>query len=88
MAAEDAVVIAPMLSFLLFRSWVSSDLAYLDVDAHPTALADASNGAELLTLAAALRRRRAPAQRQQPGLRHSTVAPVGCLRVVGLLESC
>lgn len=52
--AKQEGAIGPLLSLLLVRSRVSSDVAYLTPDAHPTAFNNASNATENLRLAAAV----------------------------------
>ena len=53
-AAKDSALLGPIMSFLLVRSRVESDVAYLTPAAHPTALANAPSSERILTLAAAM----------------------------------
>lgn len=55
MAADDAGLIGPTLSFLLMRSRQSSDVAYLTPAAHPSAVPNSDNEVEILSMAAAIR---------------------------------
>lgn len=54
-AAKDAAVVGPLLSFLLWRTRVDSVTAYMNPDAHPSAMTNADNGDAILSYAAAVR---------------------------------
>jgi len=54
-AAEQAKLLGPIMSLLLVRSRVESDLDYMTTEAFPTALDNLDNAERLLAMAAALR---------------------------------
>lgn len=54
-AAEQAKLLGPLMSMLLVRSRVDSDVDYMTAEAFPTALDNLDNAERLLSMAAALR---------------------------------